>query len=75
TYPQWDEALTVGSQVELPVQVNGKTRAKVMVNRGATQEQALAIALADATVQKFVAGKDIRKVIYVPDRLLNIVVG
>ncbi|HWA59300.1 MAG TPA: leucine--tRNA ligase, partial [Gemmatimonadales bacterium] len=46
TYPQWDEALTVGSQVELPVQVNGKTRAKVMVNRGATQEQALAIALA-----------------------------
>jgi leucyl-tRNA synthetase len=74
-WPQWDEALTVSSQVELPVQVNGKTRAKVMVQRGATQEQALGAALTDATVQRFVAGKQIKKVIYVPDRLLNIVVG
>ncbi|MFN8654114.1 MAG: leucine--tRNA ligase [Gemmatimonadales bacterium] len=74
-WPTWDDALTVSSQVELPVQVNGKTRSKVMVTRGASQEQALSSALADATVQKFVAGKEIRKVIYVPDRLLNIVVG
>ncbi len=74
-WPEWDERLTVGSQVELPVQVNGKTRAKVMVSRGATEQQVRAAALADASVQKFAAGKEIRKVIYVPDRLLNLVVG
>jgi leucyl-tRNA synthetase len=74
-WPQWDEALVVSDQIELPVQVSGKTRAKVMVARGATQETALAAALADAAVQRFVAGREIRKVVYVPDRLLNVVVA
>jgi leucyl-tRNA synthetase len=74
-WPAWDEALVVSNEIELPVQVNGKTRSKVMVARGSTQEVALAAAQADPAVQKFVAGKETRKVVYVPDRLLNIVVG
>jgi leucyl-tRNA synthetase len=57
------------------VQVNGKTRGKVLVTRGANQETALAAALADPAIRKFVDGKEIKKVIYVPDRLINIVVG
>jgi leucyl-tRNA synthetase len=74
-WPSWDEHLVVASEIELPVQVNGKTRGKVMAARGANQDEALKAALADPTVQKFVAGKEMRKVVYVPDRLINLVVG
>jgi leucyl-tRNA synthetase len=74
-WPQWDERLAVSDQVELAVQVNGKTRARATVSRGATEEKAKAAALADPQVQKFVDGKEIKKVIYVPGRLLNLVVG
>jgi leucyl-tRNA synthetase len=74
-WPRWDEKLTVADEIELPVQVNGKTRGKVMVPNGAGQEVALSRAQADAGVQKFTAGKEIKKVIYVPSRLINIVVA
>jgi leucyl-tRNA synthetase len=73
-WPRWDERLVVADQVELPVQVNGKTRTKVVVPHGADQDTALARALADPTVQRFVGGKEITKVIYVANRLVNIVV-
>jgi leucyl-tRNA synthetase len=73
-WPQWDERLVVSSQIEVPVQVNGKTRGRVTVDRGATQETVQAAALRESQVAKFVEGKEIRKVIFVPDRLINIVV-
>ncbi len=74
-WPAWDERLVVAKEIELPVQVNGKTRAKVIVPNGANQETALERALANPTVSKFLDGKEIKKVIYVPNRLINIVVG
>ena len=74
-WPEWDETLVVSDQVELPVQVNGKTRSRVMVPRGATEQMAAAAAQADAAVRRFTDGKQVRKVIFVPDRLINIVVG
>lgn len=74
-WPQWDEALVVSNEIELPVQINGKTRSKVEVARGSDEATVLATAKADPTVQKFLDGKSVRKVIYVQDRLLNIVVG
>jgi leucyl-tRNA synthetase len=74
-WPAWDERLTVSDQTELPVQVNGKTRSKVHAPRGAGEAIAVAAAKADPAVQKFLAGKEIRKVIYVPDRLINFVVA
>ncbi len=74
-WPKWDDALVSSDEVEIPVQVNGKTRSKVVAQRGSTQEAVLALALAEPAAQKFTAGKEIRKVIYVSDRLLNIVVG
>lgn len=73
-WPQWDERLVVSQETEIPVQVNGKTRGKVRVARGATQAVVQAAALAEPQVAKFVEGKEIRKVIFVPDRLINIVV-
>ena len=56
------------------VQVNGKTRSKVTVPRDAAEETVVAAAPADETVRRFTAGKPIRKVIYVPNRLVNLVV-
>ena len=74
-WPAWDDALAVSDQVELPVQVNGKTRSKVQVPRDATEQMAAAAAQADPAVRKFTEGKQVRKVIYVPNRLINLVVG
>jgi len=72
-WPEWDEALTLEQSVEIPVQVNGKTRSRVQVPRGATESMVLAAALRDPLVTKFVDGKQPAKVIYVKDRLINLV--
>ncbi|HEY6453265.1 MAG TPA: leucine--tRNA ligase, partial [Steroidobacteraceae bacterium] len=73
-WPDPDPRAQAQSLVELVVQVNGKVRAHVTLPVGATREATAAAALADATVQRFVAGKAVRKLIHVPDKLLNLVV-
>jgi leucyl-tRNA synthetase len=75
SWPEIDETARVRDQVTLVVQVNGKLRARIELPPGCDQEQAMAGARAEVNVEKFIDGKDIRKVIYIPDRLLNIVVG
>jgi len=75
SWPAWDERLTVEDTMEIPVQVNGRTRSKVRVARGADEEAVVRAALGDATVTRLTEGKEVRKRIYVPGRLLNIVVG
>jgi leucyl-tRNA synthetase len=74
-WPQWEESLTVEDEVEVVVQIGGKTRSKVSVPRDAAQDQVVAAAQKDAAVKRFVEGKEVRKVVYVPNRLLNLVVG
>jgi leucyl-tRNA synthetase len=74
-WPSWDERLTVEDSVEIAVQVNGKTRSKVTVTRGADEGAVVASAQQDAAVRRFTEGKKVRKVVYVPNRLLNLVVG
>ena len=74
-WPEWDEALVVEDQVEVVIQVSGKTRGRVSVPRGAEQGAVLAAAQEDAAVRRFTEGKEVRKVVYVPNRLLNLVVG
>ena len=66
--------MLVEDEVDLVVQVNGKVRGKVRVAVDVTQDVALAAALADTNTARFVVG-DVKKVIFVPKRLLNIVVG
>jgi leucyl-tRNA synthetase len=75
SWPQADEAARERQQVTLVVQVNGKLRARLELAPGTEREQALEQALALENVQRHVEDKAIRKVIHVPDRLLNIVVG
>jgi leucyl-tRNA synthetase len=74
-WPVLDESLLVESSVNLPVQVNGKVRGKIEVPKGCTQDEAMALAGAVASVAKQLDGKDIKKVIFVQDKILNIVVG
>jgi leucyl-tRNA synthetase len=72
-WPQFDPALAAEDSIELVVQVNGRVRSRITVDREITEEAAVAAALADPVVAKFVAGAP-KKVIFVPGRLLNIVV-
>ena len=74
-WPAWNEGLTVEDQVEVAVQVNGKTRGRVTVPRDAEQGAVVEAAQRDAAVRRFTEGKEVRKVVYVPNRLLNLVVG
>jgi leucyl-tRNA synthetase len=74
-WPAHDPAKAVADSVEFVVQVNGRLRARIPMRRGITQEEAQAAALADENVRKFVDGLQVRKVVFVPDRLLNLVVG
>jgi len=73
-WPEFDPAAIVGDMIEIAVQVNGKLRASVSVPVGCDQATAEAAALADPKVQTHIGGKPIVKKIYVPGRLLNIVV-
>jgi leucyl-tRNA synthetase len=69
-----DAAALVQDSIEISVQVNGKMRARIQIAAEATQDEAIAAALADANVQKFVEGKPVKKAIYVKAKLANIVV-
>ncbi len=73
-WPEPDAQALAQALVELVVQVNGKLRARLQLPVGAARERALDAALADPAVQRFVAGKPVRKAIHVPDKLLNLVV-
>ncbi|WP_428945544.1 leucine--tRNA ligase [Pantoea sp. FN060301] len=75
TWPQADEAAMVEDSLLVVVQVNGKVRGKITVPADATQEQVQARAAQEHLVAKYLAGVTIRKVIYVPGKLLNLVVG
>ena len=74
-WPQADPAALVRDSIELVVQVNGKMRGKVTVAANATDEDIQSAALAEPNVQRFMDGKQLRKVIVVPGRLVNVVVG
>ena len=74
TWPAFDLAKIIADVVDMVVQINGKVRALLRIPRGATQDAAVAAAMADANVAKHLDGTPIRKVVFVQDRLLNIVV-
>ncbi len=74
TWPGYDEALTVDQTVTVPVQVAGKTRGTIEVPRGADENTVRAAAMKVDTVARAMEGKTVVKVIFVPDRMLNLVV-
>ena len=74
-WPKFDPALTKADEIEVPVQVNGKLRTKLRVPAEIDQAGLEAAAKADETVKAQLAGKTIKKVIVVPKKLVNFVVG
>jgi leucyl-tRNA synthetase len=73
-FPVADEALAKADEIEIPVQVNGKLRSRVITSPETPDEELKAMALADEKIKEFTAGKEIVKVIVVPKRLVSIVV-
>jgi leucyl-tRNA synthetase len=73
-WPTFDPTLAADDQVEIAVQVNGKVRDKIVLAADATEADALAAAAASEKVQQFAGGATPKRVIYVPGRLLNIIV-
>ncbi|HHG7604046.1 TPA: leucine--tRNA ligase [Streptococcus pneumoniae] len=73
-WPTWDESKLVEDEIEIVVQIKGKVRAKLMVAKDLSREELQEIALADEKVKAEIDGKEIVKVISVPNKLVNIVV-
>ena len=72
-WPELDIAATAESTREIPVQVNGKLRGKITVDKDASKDEIEALAQQDANVIQHIEAKTIRKIIVVPGRLVNIV--
>jgi leucyl-tRNA synthetase len=75
TWPTYDEKALIRTECELVVQVNGKLRDRIWMAMDAPEETAKELALASPKVQEHVDGKTIRKIIYVPGKIMNLVVG
>jgi leucyl-tRNA synthetase len=73
-WPQYDEALTQDAEIEIPVQILGKLRSKVVVPAGSDQAALIAAARADNRIAELLSGKEVVKTIVVPGKLVNFVV-
>ena len=73
-WPEYDEAKTVENTIEIAVQINGKLRSTITIAKDSSKDDAISSAKADAKVAEGIEGKSIIKEIYVPGRIINIVV-
>jgi len=73
-FPEFSEELAADDEIEVVIQVNGKLRSKFAAKPGEDRSKLEAAALADPKAQEFIAGKEVVKVVVVPDKLVNIVV-
>ena len=73
-WPTYDEALTKGETVTVAVQVNGKLRGTLELSRGTSEGEAKRLAEDLEAVQKNLAGKDVKRVVFVPDRIVNFII-
>jgi leucyl-tRNA synthetase len=73
-WPKYDEALTKDAQIEIPVQILGKLRSKVVVPAGSDQAAIVAAAREDKRIAELLTGKEVVKTIVVPGKLVNFVV-
>jgi leucyl-tRNA synthetase len=74
-WPGWDESLIAAEEITLVIQVNGKLRDRVDAPADISEEEAKELALSSARVRPHVEGRELKKSIYVPGRLVNLVVG
>jgi leucyl-tRNA synthetase len=74
-WPKYDEQALVRTECELVVQVNGKLRDRIWMSMEASEEDAKALAFESEKIKEHIDGKTLRKVIYVPGKIMNLVVG
>ncbi len=74
SWPAFDPELATTPRVTLVVQVNGRVRGRLDVDRGAMEEEALALARSDERIRPWLEGKQLTRAVFVPNRLLNLVV-
>ncbi|HZY66405.1 MAG TPA: leucine--tRNA ligase [Rubrobacteraceae bacterium] len=74
-WPEWDEGRIKAAEITLVIQVNGKLRDRIEAPADITEEAAKELALSSAKVRPHVEGKELRKAVYVPGRLVNLVVS
>jgi leucyl-tRNA synthetase len=73
-WPTYDEALTIDEMIEIPISINGKVRGRIGVPADISKEDLEASATSDAKIVELIAGKEVKKVIVVPGRMVNLVV-
>lgn len=73
-FPTFEEKYLVDDEIEVPVQINGKVKARINVAADADQDAVFEVALADAKIAELTSGKNVVKKIYVPGRMVNLVV-
>jgi leucyl-tRNA synthetase len=73
-WPTYDARFLIEDEIEIVLQVNGKVRDRMKIPVGASEEEAKQLAFANLRVQQFITGKQIRKIVFVPDKLINLVV-
>ncbi|WP_130818866.1 leucine--tRNA ligase [Anaerococcus vaginimassiliensis] len=74
SWPSYDEDKLTFDSFEMPVQINGKVRGKVLMANNASKDDAIKAASEDDNIKSYIEGKEIRKIIYVPGKILNIVI-
>ncbi|MCX7880605.1 MAG: leucine--tRNA ligase [Ignavibacteria bacterium] len=72
-FPEYDEKKATKKIVEIVVQVNSKIRARIYVEFDTSQEEVVKIALSEPNVKKYLNGKEVKKIVFVPNKLLNII--
>jgi len=73
SWPRFDENLVRAESLEIPVQVNGKTRGNIGIDDLTSESEAFSIALETSAIQKYIHGREITRVIYIAGKILNIV--
>ena len=74
-WPEYDPAKALAEEIDIAVQVNGRFRATIRAARGSSEAEVKQKALAEEAVRRHLNGQEIRKIIFVPDRLINLLVG
>jgi leucyl-tRNA synthetase len=74
-WPKWDPAFLMEDQVEIVIQINGKLRHKILARKDLPDAELEKLAVAPAKIQEALVGKQVRKVVVVPNKLVNLVVG
>ncbi|HYD91490.1 MAG TPA: class I tRNA ligase family protein, partial [Flavobacterium sp.] len=74
SWPEWDENALKDEEIKIVVQINGKVRGEMMISAGLSEEEIKQKVLSDEMVLKYVSGKEVRKIVYVKDKLISIVI-